>query len=111
VVNEAVKPSYLDVSLKAGDEFEQTLAKTDNTFIYSIEGQITIGKDATRIEAGKLAILSLGEKVIINTEVDSRFLLVSGQPIGEPVARGGPFVMNTKAEVMQAFADFQANRF
>lgn len=111
VVNEAVKPSYLDVSLKAGDEFEQTLAETDNTFIYLIEGQITIGKDATNIKAGKLAILSQGEKVIINTEVDSRFLLVSGQPIGEPVARGGPFVMNTKAEVMQAFADFQANRF
>lgn len=111
VINEAVKPSYFDVSLKAGDKFEQTLAKTDNTFIYLIEGQISLGNKATRIETGNLAILSQGEKVTINTQVDSRFLLVSGQPIGEPVARGGPFVMNTKAEVMQAFADFQANRF
>ena len=110
VINHYVHPTYMDISLKANDEFQQTLSQSDNTFVYVIQGEVQIGASQP-IKAGQLAILSEGEHLSVNTDKDSRFLLASGQPIGEPVARGGPFVMNTKAEILQAFEDFQSNRF
>ena len=116
VENHYVHPTYMDVSLKAGDTFEQMLPATDNTSIYLIEGGVSTGappgdEPKSTIDPQTLAIFDQGEAVSIYAETDSRFLLISGQPLNEPVARGGPFVMNTKAEVLQAFDDFQRNRF
>jgi len=110
VVNDYVAPTYLDVELPDGERFEQTLELTDNSFIYLLHGDIGIGDGDQRLIEPALAILSSGDRVTISAKSDSRFLLVSAQPINEPVARGGPFVMNTKAEVLQAFDDFQNNR-
>ncbi|ROS00252.1 hypothetical protein EDC56_2890 [Sinobacterium caligoides] len=104
--------TYMDVQLQAGDEFIQQLPKTHHAFIYMIEGDVTLGERNSAIEARSLAILSQeGEQVSITAKQNSRFLLVAGQPLNEPVARGGPFVMNTKDEITQAFADYQSNRF
>ena len=122
VENHYVHPTYMDVSLKAGDTFEQVLPATDNTFIYLIEGGVSTGEPSSddpkstidpknTIDPQTLAVLDQGDAVRIDAQTDSRFLLISGQPLNEPVARGGPFVMNTKAEVLQAFDDFQRNRF
>ena len=62
--------------------------------------------------AGELGILSHGERLTLRSAAaGARFLLIAGRPLNEPVARGGPFVMNTKAEVRQAFADYEAGRF
>ena len=52
-----------------------------------------------------------GDHIAVAAGNSARFLLVSGQPLNEPIARGGPFVMNTRAEVMQAFADYQNDQF
>ncbi len=111
VRNTFVTPTYLDVQLKAGDVLRQTLATTDNAFLYQVDGAISVGKQKAGVGDRTLAILSEGDQVSVEAVRDSRFLLVAGQPLNEPVARGGPFVMNTKAEVMQAFDDFQNGRF
>jgi len=112
VVNNFVKPTYLDISLPAGELFEQSLDDDDNAFVFVIEGDVKVGEQSQSLGQRTLGILSGGERVAITADnTDSRFLLVAGQPLNEPVARGGPFVMNTQEEVMQAFTDFRNNRF
>ena len=111
VQNQYVHPTYMDVSLKAGDDFEQVLAATDNTFIYLVSGELSTGRQENTIKPQTLATFGQGDVISVHAKTDSRFLLISGRPLNEPVARGGPFVMNTKAEVLQAFDDFQHNRF
>ena len=112
VVNNFVKPTYLDISLPAGELFEQSLDDDDNAFIFVIEGDVKVGEQSQSLGQRTLGILSGGERVAITADnTDSRFLLVAGQPLNEPVARGGPFVMNSQEEVMQAFTDFRNNRF
>ena len=112
VVNNFVKPTYLDVTLPAGELFEQSLQEADNAFIFVIKGEVNVGEQARLLGKRRLGILSGGERVAITAgNSDSRFLLVAGQPLNEPVARGGPFVMNTQQEVLQAFEDFRNNRF
>jgi len=111
VKNDHVNPTYMDVQLKAGDRFEQMLPKTDNAFLYHVDGDIAVGDEQSNIAMRTLTVLGGGEQVVVQATSDSRFLLISGEPIGEPVARGGPFVMNTKAEVLQAFVDFQGDHF
>ena len=109
--NDHVRPTYLDVSLPAGQSFEQRVDAADNTFIFVIEGQLETGNRKTAIPRRHLGILSDGDRVRITTAEGARFLLVSALPLKEPVARGGPFVMNTKQEVIQAFDDYRHNRF
>lgn len=112
VINTHVKPTYMDVHLPAGATFEQTLPKDDNAFIFVIEGTISVGCTGKKLKQNHLGLLSKGDLVSITTSsVTSQFLLVSGKPLNEAVARGGPFVMNTKAEVIQAFSDFKNNKF
>jgi len=112
VKNEYVHPTYLDVSLPAEQSFEQSVSETDNTFLFVIEGELNIGRQGTSLERRMLGILGEGDRVRVQaTSEPARFLLVSAQPLNEPVARGGPFVMNTKEEIMQAFDDYKHNRF
>lgn len=108
--NPYVNPLYLHVALPAETGFEQHVADGDNSFIYVIDGQITIGDKQRPLKAGQLGVLEQGEVVRLSTERGSEFLLVSGQPLKEPVARGGPFVMNTREQVEQAFADYREGR-
>ena len=112
VINNFVKPTYLDITLPAGELFEQSLDDSDNAFIFIIEGEVKVGEQLQSLRQRTLGILSGGERAAITAgKSDSRFLLVAGQPLNEPVARGGPFVMNTQQEVLQAFEDFRNNRF
>lgn len=125
VINTYTYPIYLDVSLSADTDFEQTLPDAHNAFIYVIEGQVTV-LDAKKpsvenesvfaqgngVSTKTLAVLTKGEQLQVHSGADgARFLLIAGHPLEEPVARGGPFVMNTKAEVLQAFADFRQGNF
>jgi hypothetical protein len=65
-----------------------------------------------RLERDDLGILAHGDAVTLEAaQADTRFLLVAGRPLNEPVARGGPFVMNTRDEVQQALEDYQQGRF
>jgi redox-sensitive bicupin YhaK (pirin superfamily) len=107
VKNSYVNPIYMDVSLPAGQVFEQTVDDNDNAFIYVIEGELTVGKQAEIIKKHQLAVMSKGNIVHLQANEDTRFMFASAQPLNEPVARGGPFVMNTKEEIAQAFIDFR----
>ena len=112
VKNDFVKPTCMDVSLPAGQSFEQAVAVGDNAFLFVIEGELAVGD--MRAPLGHSLLGILGEEGRVSVKAwsnDARFLLVSGQPLREPVARSGPFVMNTREEILQAFDDFQNNRF
>lgn len=124
VVNTYTYPTYMDVSLPANTDFEQALPTEHNAFVYVIEGDMTIptpvldakhkptDEQSSRLMAKKLGILTKGDQLLVRSGNDgARFLLIAGQPLHEPVVRGGPFVMNTKAEVLQAFADFRQGNF
>ena len=112
VQNRYVRPTYLDVTLPAGVSFEQPTAAGDQTFLFLIEGSLAAGEQKTTLGRRTLGILGQGDRVsVIAGDHGARFLLVSAQPLAEPVARGGPFVMNTREEILQAFDDYQNNRF
>jgi len=110
----ATQPLYLDVALPAGETLEEALPLSHSAFVYVFDGAVVVanGKDDAKINAGSLGVLGSGERVrIVGGEVGSRFLLVAGKQLNESVARAGPFVMNTREEVMDAFQDFREGRF
>ena len=111
VVNEHVRATYMDVSLPDRQVFKQTVREEDNVFIFLIEGELSVGDSHRTLRKQQLGVLKDGDQMIVTAIKASRFLLVAGLPLNEPVARGGPFVMNTRAELLQAFDDFQNNRF
>lgn len=104
---------YLDVYLKAGGIAEIPLPEDHRAFIYVADGEVRVqGERSDAVPAGHAALLGPGEAVKLAAgEKDSRLIAVSGTPIREPVARHGPFVMNTRAEIEQAIADFQRGAF
>ncbi len=107
-----VDPFYFDVELKKDKEFIFQLPLTHNTFIYLIEGEIKVGDQKhDKIKDSKLILLTKGEYLKISAISGSKFLIISGKPIGEQIARGGPFVMNTKAEILQAVQDYHNGTF
>ena len=107
-----VDPIYFDVELGEKKNFNFKLPKTHNSFIYLIEGEIKIGKNKhNQIKGSTLILLNSGEELNISAESKAKFLLISGKPIGEQIARGGPFVMNTKEEITQAISDYQSGKF
>lgn len=111
VINHWVNPLYMDVTLLKNQIFEQTVNREDNVFIYIIDGELTVGESMRAIGRRKMGVLREGEQVRAKADKATRFLLLAAQPLKEPVARGGPFVMNTNAEVIQAFDDFKHNTF
>ena len=110
----AAQPIYFDVTLPTGARLQQAIPSVHNAFIYVIEGMLTVegGVEEDAIPAGTLAVLGDGERLRAHAEASrTRFLLVAGKPFNEPVARSGPFVMNTRDEVMQAYADYRSGQF
>ena len=101
-----IDPVYFDVELNKGKEFNYNLPSTHNTFVYLINGEIKIGKkNHKKVKGATLIILEKGKNLNIKSITNSKFLLISGKPIGETIARGGPFVMNTKKEILKAIQD------
>jgi len=111
VINRYVNPIYMDISLPENQVFKQTVNADDNAFIFVLDGELSVGNALQKIARRQIGILDKGEQVVVSANKQSRFLLAVARPLNEPVARGGPFVMNTKAEIIQAFEDFQNNRF
>jgi redox-sensitive bicupin YhaK (pirin superfamily) len=106
------EPEYLDVHVPRGLTFEHPVKKGHAVFAYAIEGEGMVGPDRKKIQAGTLALLGDGEKVVLEANPSSfRFLLVSGKPIGEPVAWQGPIVMNTEEELTLAFKEYRNGTF
>ncbi len=110
----ATSPLYLDVTLAQGVAWEHVLPEGHNAFAYAFEGDAMLGHgdDARELASHELGILGGGDMLRIEAGAGgARLLLVAGRPLREPVVRHGPFVMNTKQEIMQAFVDFQEGRF
>ena len=107
-----VQPIYFDVELKEQKEFKYNLPSTHNSFIYLISGEIEIGqKKHDRVKNSTLLILTNGENLKILAKTNAKFLVIAGKPINEKIAKGGPFVMNTKAEILKAVQDYHNGTF
>ncbi len=101
-----IQPTLLDAALAPGARFVHELAGGDTAFAYVLDGEVAIG--TAHVAAGELAVLGPGTWLVANAPHGARFLLVAGTPLREPIARRGPFVMTTEAELDQAFADYQS---
>ena len=107
-----IEPLYFDIKLEKDKKFNFDLPSTHNSFIYLISGEIKIGEQThNNIKDSTLILLTRGEKLKVSALTNIKFLLISGKPIGEQIARGGPFVMNTKAEILQAVQDYHNGTF
>ncbi|WP_028919681.1 pirin family protein [Pseudoxanthomonas suwonensis] len=114
IVQPATDPVYLDIALQPGAAWEYALPDGHNAFAYVFEGAATVGEgdDARALETAEMGVLGGGGALSLRAgEAGARLILVAGTPLREPVVRYGPFVMNTKQELMQAFVDFQEGRF
>jgi len=111
VQREATQPLYLDLHLPEGAAFEQTLPAGHNAFIYVYRGELQLGD--TTVPAQRMAILKNEadrDGVVLTARTAARALLIAGQPLREPIAQYGPFVMNRNEEIFQAVEDFKAGR-
>ena len=107
-----IEPIYFDVDIEKDKEFNFQLPSTHNSFIYLINGEIKIGEQThNKVKDSTLILLTKGEKLCVSSSTKTKFLLISGKPIGEKIARGGPFVMNTKSEILQAVQDYHNGTF
>ena len=107
-----VEPIYFDVELNKGKKFDFKIPSTHNSFIYLIDGEIEIGeKKHAEVKDSTLVLLSRGENLKVSAKINAKFLVISGKPINEEIARGGPFVMNTKSEILQAVQDYHSGNF
>jgi redox-sensitive bicupin YhaK (pirin superfamily) len=107
----ATEPVYLDVHLQAGAQVSIPLPENHNAFAYVFEGEgVRVGDE--QLVRGELAVLSAGDSVALAADGKSaRVLVVAGKPLNEPVAKYGPFVMNTPEQIVQAIQDFQSGNF
>ena len=107
-----VEPVYLDIEIEKEKEFAFNLPSTHNSLIYLIDGEVKVGEqNHNPVKDSTLIILTRGEKLKVSGLTKAKFLLISGKPIGEPIARGGPFVMNTKEEILKAVQDYHNGTF
>ncbi|MCE4372877.1 pirin family protein [Xanthomonas hortorum] len=114
IVQPATDPLYLDIKLAPNVAWDYVLPSGHNVFAYAFEGALTVGEGgaARALPAQELAVLGGGERLTLHAGAEgAQLILVAGRPLNEPVMRHGPFVMNTKQELMQAFVDFQEGRF
>lgn len=117
VTDVATRPLYLIIELPPDTEFTEPVADSANAFIYVYTGDVTVitcdeATDDTQVACGTLAILAEGDGIYLKAgSSGAKCLMVAAQPLNEPVARGGPFVMNTKEQIQQAMQDYQLGRF
>lgn len=110
----ATQPLYWDIGLAAGTAWQAPVPATHQAFIYVFEGDVLAGPEASRhaIQRGQMAVLGEGDTLeLTGGSAGARLLLVAGLPLREPVARYGPFVMNTAEEIHRAFEDYRNGRF
>ena len=114
VQREHTEPLYLDVHFPASTTaFEQALAATHNAFLYVYQGAVTVvgEADASEVPSGRMAILrNDGDRLVLRGGEGARAIVIAGKPLREPIAQYGPFVMNTRDELVQAVDDFRAGR-
>jgi hypothetical protein len=109
--------SMVHATLQPGAELDLPWPREFNALVYVLSGRGTVGSDDRPIRSGQLAVHGSGDTIVLRADAsqESRHpaldvLVLGGRPIGEPVYAYGPFVMNTRAEIVQAFEDYQAGR-
>ena len=108
----AADPAYLDVTLPADAAFTHAIPRGHTAFAYLFGGSGVFGGGETAVGQPKLLVFGDGDLIQARGgRVGVRFLLISGQPLGEPIARYGPFVMNTREEIMQTLEDLRNGTF
>lgn len=104
-------PIYWDVHLPLKASFAHAIPATHNTFIYVYEGEVAIGdpdQEQRKLLAGNAGLLGAGDEInIVSLAPDTRFILLAGIPLNEPIVQYGPFVMNTQGEIEQAMQDYR----
>ncbi|MFZ0442981.1 MAG: pirin-like C-terminal cupin domain-containing protein, partial [Methanobacterium sp.] len=111
-------PLYLDVNMPMKSYFEQPIKRGHTVFAYVIEGEGIFGdfdessEMGTTVSSTNMVIFGDGDYIKVKTDQNPvRFLLISGKPLNEPIARYGPFVMNTSEEIEQALIDLRTDNF
>lgn len=99
-----------DLAVTAGHDVRLSLPKDHNVSLFVLQGHVRAGGAHEAGEAELIVFNRSGSELTIHAEADSRLLVMSGKPIEEPIARYGPFVMNTKAELIEAVQDYQAGK-
>src|SRR6185503_17099703 len=108
----AADPTYLDVTVPVDASFTHEVSSGHTAFAYLFEGEASFADDDQMISHTRLIVWSDGDFVRVTAgENGARFLLVSGKPLNEPIARYGPFVMNTREEIEQALSDLRRGTF
>jgi redox-sensitive bicupin YhaK (pirin superfamily) len=109
---EATAPTYLDLHLEPGARFDQALPPAHNAFVYVYRGSLTVAD--TEVPRQRMALLANtpgSDGVVLKAGAEgAKAVLIAGQPLNEPIAQYGPFVMNTNQEIHQAVEDFRAGR-
>jgi len=106
----AIAPFFADVTIAANGAVDVPVPATHNAFVYVFESEAKIGEATVR--KGELGVLSLGDALRVEAAGQgARFLVIAGKPLREPVAKYGPFVMNTQDEIRKAITDYQSGRF
>lgn len=107
----ATEPRYFDVSLRPDTVFEEAVPADHAVLVVPFEGAVGVPGTAIRMGAPRVIVLGDGDRVSVTAGPNgARFLLLAGRPLQEPVAWGGPFVMNTREEVLEAFRDYEEGR-
>jgi len=99
-----------DLQLKAGRQAQLSLPEGHNTSVFVLQGRATVNGSHEAGEAELIVCKRNGSRVTIDAKEESRILIMSGEPIEEPIARYGPFVMNTKTELIEAIQDYQSGK-
>lgn len=109
----ATEPVYFDLHMGGGKSVQVPLPPEHNAFVYVYQGRAAVesAQGSVAVERGELGLLSHGKRLNVAASDDGcRLIVVAGRPLNEPIARYGPFVMNTTEEIHQAFEDFRAGR-
>jgi redox-sensitive bicupin YhaK (pirin superfamily) len=109
--------SMIHATLSPGAQLRLPWPREYNALVYTLAGRGRVGAESAPLQTGRLAVLGVGDAITLTAEREQEsrspaldVLVLGGRPIGEPVAWQGPFVMNTRQELMQAFEDFRSGR-
>ncbi|MBT4408039.1 MAG: pirin family protein [Euryarchaeota archaeon] len=108
-IDTMVPIEYIHAKMEENSTLEKEIDESLNTMIYVFGGEIIVQNRV--IKDGELALLSEGDRIVIQSNMSSEFLILAGPELNEPIARHGPFVMNTREEIQQAFFDYQNGTF
>ena len=104
-IDTVIPITYVHVKMEEGKELVKELGDDLNCMLYAFKGEVSV--QSKKIKDGELAILTKGSKFTVHANEESQFLILGGPELGEPIARYGPFVMNTREEIIQAIEDYQ----